>query len=223
MSLDYYNPGHARKLVILPDINSVKPKDPSLFSPDYGYLGEIVEFHDNYLSRMENITGFAVNGWSVLNAKRIFNSVETTFNSKASENSKDFEIDWLIFNGNSLSVIEVGMRGESEPSKNSQNKETKEETDKMRNDIKGSERLIGKKLEQMMKNVIIIEHLLEATSQKHACINYILLFPNLTIDIIKDRIEKLHAKAQIDAKAEIDEIKRENFSLDNIVSSTKLV
>ena len=114
LSLDYLNPEYKDKLVILPDISNIKPKEPSLFAADYGYLGEVVEFYDNYISHMKNLKGFAINGWNNKIAKEIFDNVESTFVESKKKQAKDFEVDWMLMNGSVLTIAEVGMRGDTE-------------------------------------------------------------------------------------------------------------
>ena len=126
---DYYNAEHKKELVILPPIDSIKPSKPSLFEADSGYEGEVVEFYDNYLSRMPGLKGIAINGWKSEQARLIFDNVEKTFqgtkyndtnddkndkNTKNNKKTKNFEIDWLLMNGWVLTVVEVGVRGEIE-------------------------------------------------------------------------------------------------------------
>ena len=207
LGLDYFNPEHQTKLVVLPDINGIKPKKPSPFDFDEGYLGEIVEFYDNYISRMTNLKGFAINGWSDKDARLLFDSVDRTFQGTGHGNSKNFEIDWLLFNGLSLSVVEVGMRGAS-----SKLKTQKEEANEKSDDLIRIERLISKKVDQVMKSDAIIQHLLEATKQKLASVNYLLVFPDIAIDFVKERIRKMYIKAQNDGR---------EYSLDRLLNSTK--
>ena len=100
--------------MILPDINSIKPKEPSLFAADYGYLGEVVEFYHHYISHMKKLKGFAINGWNNKIAKEIFDNVESTFVKSKNKQAKDFEVDWMLMNGSVLTIVEVGMRGDTE-------------------------------------------------------------------------------------------------------------
>ena len=217
----------------------MKPKGS--FSIDTAYHGEKVEFHDYYLSRMVNLRGIAVNGWNNNLAKSVFESVENTFRGTKYEKSQDFEIDWLIFSGSSLTVVEVGMRGETETKvKNAKLKDElsdsleQERIDwakmneqpnttkvPLRNEVQSEktiskqiDRPISKKIDQMVQNDEIIKHLLGATNCLHVAVNYILFYPNISTDIIFDRIERLYKEAQSEKR---------QFSLDKIISCERLV
>ena len=178
---------------------------------DCGYRGEVVEFYDNYLSRMSNLKGIAINAWNNQQANFIFDSVEHTFKGTKCDSSRDFEIDWLIFDGSSLTVFEVGVRGETEENgKNCKNIEKTTAIDKENENTKRVERLISKKIDQMVQNCLIIQHLLEATGSQDSPVNYLIFFPNITTEMIRYRVEKLHKKALSDGR---------QFSFDTISSS----
>ena len=188
-----------------------------MFEVDCGYHGELVEFYDNYLSRMTKLKGIAINGWSNSVAKVIFDAVDDTFKGTKWEISKGFEVDWLLLSGSALTVFEVGMRGETE--ENPKNLKSKDEAaapdkEKESEDTKRVERLISKKIDQMVQNCIIFQHLLEATGCQDISVNYVMFFPNITTELIRNRVEKLHKKALS---------KGRQFSLDANSSSNGLV
>ena len=169
-----------------------------MFEVDCGYQGEVVEFYDNYLSRMTKLKGIAINGLSNPIANLVFDAVEHTFKGTKWENSRDFEIDWLLLSGSALTVFEVGMRGETEESpKNLKSKDKAAAPDKGKEseDTKREERLISKKIDQMVQNCVIFQHLLEATGNQDLPVNYVIFFPNITTEQICSRVEKLHQKA----------------------------
>ena len=198
LALDSLVPEYKIELVPLPHIDTIKPKNLCMFEVDCGYQGEVVEFYDNYLSRMTKLKGIAINGWSNSIGKVIFNAVEHTLKGTKWEKSRDFEIDWLVLSGSALTVFEIGMRGETE--ENPKNLKPKDkaaapDNEKESEDTKRMERLISKKIDQMVQNCVILQHLLEATGSQDISVNYVMFFPNITTELIRNRVEKLHKKA----------------------------
>ena len=201
LALDYYlNSEYRQKMIFVPHIDSIKP--PKLFSTDttyHGYQGEIIEFVENFLSRISRLTGLALNGWKNDHAKKLFDSVETTFDGK------NFEIDWIIFNGTSLTVVEIGMRGETEENEKSvsgkkgNSKEVCEVSDE-----KGIQRLISRKIDQVIKDQIVIDCLLKATTCEDIDVNLLAAFPNIPIEEVSRRISGKYKS-----------------SLDNLIDSSK--
>ena len=198
LALDCLVPEYKSEMVFIPHIDTIKPKKSSMFEVDCGYHGEVVEFYDNFLSRMTKLKGIAINGWSNPTANFIFDAVEHTFKGTKWEISKGFEIDWLVLSGSALTVFEIGMRGETEENpKNlkSKDKDAAPDKEKESEDTKRVERLISKKIDQMAQNSIILQHLLEATGNQDLSVNYVLFFPNITTELICNRVDKLHKKA----------------------------
>ena len=195
--------------MLIPEIDDIRPNQLSQFDPDHKYLAEVVEFYHNYMSRMTKLKGVAINGWSSNHAELIFEAVKNTFDGM--KNPKDFEVDWIIFNGSSLTVVEVGMRGRTfedtgctKPGGEAFKKFCKGD------DMKQVERVISKKLEQIVrKDTKIVQHLLEATGNGNLPVNYALLLPNLSTDFVSNRIKNLHTKSLSEKKL---------FSLDEIIS-----
>ena len=206
-----------------------------MFEVNCGYQGEVVEFCDNYLSRMTDLKGIAINGWNNRIANFNFDAVEHTFKGTKWEIFKDFEIDWLVLSGSALTVFEIGMWGETEenpknlkskdkaaaPDKEkeseenpknlkSKDKEAVSDKEKESEDTKRVERLISKKIDQMVQNSIILQHLLKATGNQDLSVNYVIFFPNITTELICSRVEKLHKKALFEGR---------QFSLDAKTSS----
>ena len=192
-ALDYYTGEHKKELVILPPIDSIKPSKPSLFEFDPGYEGEVVEFYDNYLSRMPGLKGIAINGWKSEQARLIFNNVEKTFDGTKYKETKDFEIDWLLMNGSCLIVVEVGVRCvNEEKNKNSKSHQNlKLDADNME---KGTQRLISRKIHQLSRDQVVIQHLLEAANVQNCCINYFAVWPNIPIDDIRLKIANIYKR-----------------------------
>ena len=171
-------------LTFIPEISCIEPKkENALFEMDYGYHGEVSEFCTNYLSRMENLQGFAVNGWNNREARKILKNVEKTFYGTKHSGSNDFEIDWLIFEKSTLVVAEVGVRGKSEDIGQQKSSDPKEKC--------GAERqqnMIKKKISQVLKDEVIISHLLEATGCCELSVIYLAVFPNLPLEELESVI-----------------------------------
>ena len=213
LALDCLVPEYKIEMVFIPHIDTIKPKKSWMFEVDCGYHGEVVEFYDNYLSRMTKLKGIAINGWSNSIANLVFDAVEHTFKGTKWEKSRDFEIDWLVLSGSALTVFEIGMRGETEENpKNlkSKNRIAAPDKEKESEDTKRVERLISKKIDQMVQNSIILQHLLKATGNQDLSVNYVIFFPNITTELICSRVEKLHKKALFEGR---------QFSLDANTSS----
>ena len=96
-----------------------------------------------------------------------------TFKNTKNGSSRNFEIDGIILNGDSLTVVEVGMRGKTET------REGKENC--IMNEEKGIQGVIADKLKQIVKNRTIVEHLLETTGNQHIQVSYLAFFPNISV------------------------------------------
>ena len=205
MILDYFNLQHEEKLVIIPEISNLQPKTKGLFDDDdYGYLGEVLEFYRNYLSRVDDVLGVAINGWDNELAESVFDFVGDTFKNTKNGSSRNFEIDWIILNGDSVTVVEVGMRGKTEI------REGKENC--IMNEEKGIQGVIADKFKQIVKNRTIVEHLLEATGNQHIQVNYLAFFPNISIASVQAYLDKMQ---QIAGK------KGRQSSINELVASKK--
>ena len=159
LGLDTFNAEYKTKVEYLPRIECIDSLGP--FEEDNKYHGEIFEVYLKFFARMELLTGIAINGWSNLDCRRVFHNVENTFQGCGKfSRTKDFEIDWILFDGYSLTVIEVKERSE-----------------------RAKKQTIGhfeKKLDQIKKR-IIIQHLLEVTGCSNIKVNYIIACPNVSI------------------------------------------
>ena len=144
---------------------------PELFtektSPKYhGYHGEVVQFYANFLERVRNLTGVAINGWSNVAARKIFHL------GSSEQQPKDFEIDWIIFNGSSITVVEVGEEG-------------------VQTGQKEEHPIVKKKLKQIEKDAVIVNNLINAFEiQEEVKINYLIVVPNLSLKQIQDELAK---------------------------------
>ena len=240
LTLEIFNSKYKTELYVVPRVSSIKR--PDLFSEDHGYHGEMVEFYANYLERLDSLTGIAVNGWSNQAARRIFNSVEKTFeqiypkrssklsalqeelekkltiwnkrrklnknlepqtlrarrrckssqmrrtaekttlserlksvgsNSNAIPAAKNvrrgFEIDWILFNGSTVTVVEVGEDGSRE--KGSDSKENTSEWKR--------HKIVPEKIEQIQKDQVIMKSFLSAVGAPDVTVKYLLVYPNL--------------------------------------------
>ena len=238
--LEIFNSKYETELYVVPRVSSIKK--PPLFTEDHGYHGEVVEFYANYLERLDSLTGIAVNGWSNKAARKIFTSVEKTFekinpkkNSKhlalqeeletklitwnkrrklhknlesqtfrkrrrcrssqmrrsgektilsersksvgstskpipATKNvSRDFEIDWILFNGSTLTVVEVGEEGSCEKGSDS----------KANSSERKRHKIVPEKIEQMKKDQVIMQSFLSAVGAADVTVKYLLVYPNL--------------------------------------------
>ena len=143
----------------IPEISEIET--PEVFEEDYKHHGEVHEMYFCYFARITELKGVAVNGWSSRDAGRIFESVDKTFIHEKSKfkKAKDFEIDWLFFNGSTITVIEV-----------------KEMSDKGRGN-----KNFDKKFKQIKKDRIILEHLLEAAGCRDITVNYVIACPNVAV------------------------------------------
>ena len=249
LTLEIFNSKYETELYVVPSVSSIKK--PDLFTVNHGYHGEMVEFYANYLERLDSLTGIAVNGWSNQAARRIFNSVEKTFeqiNPKKSsklpalqeelekklttwnkgrklnkilepqtfgkrrrsrssqmrqtaektillERSKsvgfssnttpaskkvprDFEIDWILFNGSTVTIVEVGEDGSRE--KGSDSKANASEWKR--------HKIVPEKIEQIQKDQIIMKNFLSAVGAPDVTVKYLLVYPNLVMREIKTEL-----------------------------------
>ena len=173
------------KLVFVPEIKFLRPKEEkrkksALFEMDPGYHGEVAEVVCGYLSRMENLTGVAINGWSSQDASKVFQNVDNTFMGTKHENSDNFEIDWLIFSGSKLFVFEVGLR----------------ECEKL-NDDKGTEALIHDKCSQAAKGEMTVRHLMEATDFTPEDVYFVAVFPNIPFEKVETKMRVPEQRASL--------------------------
>ena len=185
--LEKFNPQYETELNIVPRISATKK--PFLFTEDPEYHGEMVEFYANYIEREDSLTGIAVRGWSNTAARKIFNSVDKTFERKhynaigspvkVNNNiPRDFRIDWILFNGSTITVVEVGEDCSSEQGSNSETNATERKT---------GHKVVRDKIEQIKKDQIIMNEFLTAAGAPEVTVNYLLVYPNLSmLEIEKD-------------------------------------
>ena len=160
LALDVFNSRHKTDLEYIPRIPNIESPDPFIKDNKYyKYEGEICELYFKYFAQIEELTGIAFNGWSNLDAQRVFDGVPETFQGTKFPETKDFEIDWILFNGSTITVIEV--KANTEESRSKKNFETK--------------------VKQLKKDQIVIRHLLEATGCENVKVNYVIACPNVSI------------------------------------------
>ena len=122
-----------------------------------------------YFAQISDLRGVAINGWNNKNAKKLFSNVDDTFRSwEKMKNTKDFEIDWILFNGSTVTVIEV--------------------IKKSKTSIKDNGNSFKRKLEQIKKDRTIIQHLLEVCDCQSTRVNYVIACTNVSITKVTDGI-----------------------------------
>ena len=160
LALETLNPDYINRIQYVPRISCIPV--PEAFTEDNKYHGEIHEMYLSYFTQISNLRGVAVNGWSSENARNLFNHVTDTFKHKEKfVKVENFEIDWILFNGETITVIEVKEKSETAKTDSSRNFE--------------------KKVDQIKKDRIIMQHLLEVCGCKNTQINYVIACPNVTI------------------------------------------
>ena len=174
LALESLNPGYKNRMQYVPRISCIPA--PEAFTEDNRYHGEIHEMYRRYFAQLSDLRGVVINGWNIKNAKNFFSNVEDTFRIwEKMKNTKDFEIDWILFNGATITVIEV--MEESKTSKKDNGKSFK------------------KKLEQIKKDRIIMQHLLEVCGCKNTQINYVIACPNVSIaEVTEGNFLKNHTR-----------------------------
>ena len=174
LALEILNPGYKNWMQYVPRISCIPAPEP--FTEDNQYHGEIQEMYRRYFAQISDLRGVAINGWSNKNAKNIFTNVADTFISwETIKNTKDFEIDWILFNGATITVIEV--------------------MEKSKTSIKENGNSFKKKLEQIKKDRIIIQHLLEVCRCKNTRVNYVIACPNVSItEVTEGNFLKNHTR-----------------------------
>ena len=85
---------------------------------------------------------------------------------------RDFEIDWILFNGSTITVVEVGEEGSNEKGSNSKTNAT---------EWKRRHKIVPEKVEQIKKDQIIMNHFLTAVGAPEVTVNYLLVYPNLSL------------------------------------------
>ena len=86
--------------------------------------------------------------------------------------TRDFEIDWILFNGSTITVVEVGEEGSSEKESGSKTKATEWEK---------RHKIVKDKIKQIEKDEIIMKHFLSAVGVPEMNVNYLLVYPNLSL------------------------------------------
>ena len=87
------------------------------------------------------------------------------------EDTKDFEIDWLIFSGKNLFAVECGVIDVAKLDTDARN-------------------VISKKLRQIKKYQIVIERLLQATAATELNVYYLAVFPSLPFEDIQSHLKR---------------------------------
>ena len=80
LALDIMNSRYKTDLEYIPRIPNIE--SPDQFKKDnkyYQYEGEIFELYFKYFAQIKELTGIAFNGWSNLDAQKIFDGVPETF------------------------------------------------------------------------------------------------------------------------------------------------
>ena len=192
LALDHYNPLYENKIEFIPRIDSIKPKDKKqqgLFKDhsDSGYHGEIVDFYGAYLSLIDGLCGIGINSWTSENAALLFDGVEDTFKGSEFSEKKNFEIDWLLFLENSLSVIEVGRRNAASGAGSKDGKSYSYSDNRDISD--GTKKLISEKTQQIIKDYEIVKKLLAATKCDRLQTNFFIVLPNIPIEDIRGQLD----------------------------------
>ena len=174
LALKSLNPGYKSRIQYVPRISCIHA--PEAFTEDNRYHGEIHEMYRRYFAHISDLRGVAINGWSNENAKNIFANVDDTFRSwEKKKNTKDFEIDWILCNGATITVIEV--------------------MEKCKTSKKDNSKGFTMKLEQIKKDRIIIQHLLEVCGCKNTRVNYVIACPNVSItEVTEGNFLKNHTR-----------------------------
>ena len=165
LALDWLNPGYETSMQYIPRISCIPWPEP--FKEDNKYHGEIYEMYLNYFARMNSpMKGVAINGWGNTNAANLFHNTSETFKGTGKfEKSKDFEIDWILLNGSSITVIEVKEQSET---------------------AKGKKKNFETKIDQIKKDRVIMQHLMEVTGIEKTRVNYVIACPNVSITEVTD-------------------------------------
>ena len=163
LALDTLNPGYRRSLQCIPRIACISRPKP--FQENNKYHGEIAQIYLKFLAQFQpSLKGVAINGWSGKTAKKIFKNVQQTFKFTEFADSQNFEIDWILFSGYNVTVIEV-----KESSSLSKTESC----------------YLGKKIKQIKRNRIVMQHLLEATNSQNTRLNYVIACPNRSFSAMK--------------------------------------
>ena len=136
----------------------------SVFEESNQYRGEISEFYGNYLSLLDSIAGIIITG---LNSKNVENTSLSVSEDLKQEfvPKKDFEIDYIYFNGKTITVVEV--------------KKTIEQEDT-------SQRNFRQNIDQMREDQFVIQSLQKATGLTDVTVNYLTACLNDSIPEIAD-------------------------------------
>ena len=195
LALDYYNKGYRKKVEFIPRIGVLGKNWLGLFKNHSGYHGEIIDFYGAYLSQIKDLKGVAVNSWTSENARHFFQNVQETFEGDSVYgDSKNFEIDWILFNGNRITAIEVGR-------KNTSTHYTKTDESKsldyaaVRSNLKS---MIRKKTYQIIRYEKVVNKLLAATDCENIPVNYLLVFPNLPVEDLRNVFPPAKRKESLD-------------------------
>ena len=155
-------------------------KSSPLFKIDFSFHGEVAEVIGGYISRMKNLTGVAINGWSSEDAAKVFTDVDKTFMGTKDKGSKDSEIDWLISSGNILFIFEVGMRDY-----------------RKLNDKKRVNKLIHYKISRATKDAMVVRHLLKATDFTPEDVHFMAAFPNIPFENVETKMRVPEQRASL--------------------------
>ena len=167
LALETLNPDYKNRMQYVPRISCIPA--PEAFTEDNRYHGEIHEMYRRYFAQISDLRGVAINGWNNKNAKKLFSNVDDTFRSwEKKQKTKDFEIDWILFNGATITVIEV--------------------MEKSKTSTKDNGNSFKRKLEQIKKDRIIIQHLLEVCDCQSTRVNYVIACTNVSITKVTDGI-----------------------------------
>ena len=165
LALEFLNPDYKNRMQYVPRISCIPA--PEAFTEDNRYHGQIHEIYRRYFAQISDLRSVAINGWNNKNAKKLFSNVDDTFRSwEKMKNTKDFEIDWILFNGATITVIEVLVKSKASKKEN----------------VKSFE----KKLGQIKKHRIIMQHLLEVCGCKNTRVNYVIACPNVSITEVNE-------------------------------------
>ena len=92
---------------------------------------------------------------------------------------RDFEIDWILFNGSTITVVEVGEEGSNEKGGDLKTNTT---------EWKKISKIVPEKIKQIKKDQVIMKQLLTAVYAPEVTVNYLLVYPNLSMLEIKKEL-----------------------------------
>ena len=194
LALDYYNKEYRQKLEFVPRIGVLGKNWLRLFKDHSGYHGEIIDFYGAYLSQIKDLKGVAVYSWNSENARHFFQGIDETFEGDSVyAESRNFEIDWILFTGNSITVIEVERKNSSFNTTADQSSSSDDAA--VSSNLKS---LIREKVHQIIRDEKVVKQLLVAANDEKIPVNYLLVFPNLPVEDLRNVFPPARSKDCLD-------------------------